>query len=228
MDPIKVGFEVGEEHLALWERDFRYAFLMGGRGNGRSGTASRYVASRLLGKEYTRGAIMRAVKEDIRTSCWQELIDRVDEEGIRESLNITENTMHMAYGVNSVQAHGFRAGSGSQTAKLKSLAGYNLIWPEEAEEIGEAEFMKLDDSLRTTKGSIRIIFTLNTPTCWYAMQEEIKAGDVLLVGHTNGTGMTVRYLLPRAVNSAFGIAITKNGFCFLRRCFVQRELAETP
>jgi phage terminase large subunit len=106
---------------------------------------------------------MRAVKEDIRTSCWQELIDRVDEEGIRESLNITENTMHMAYGVNSIQAHGFKAGSGSQTAKLKSLAGYNLIWPEEAEEIGEAEFMKLDDSLRTTKGSIRIIFTLNTP-----------------------------------------------------------------
>jgi phage terminase large subunit len=57
----------------------------------------------------------------------------------------------------------FKAGSGSQTAKLKSLAGYNLIWPEEAEEIGETEFMKLDDSLRTTKGSIRILFTLNTP-----------------------------------------------------------------
>jgi hypothetical protein len=51
---------------------------MGGRGNGRSGTASR-VTSRLLGKEYARGAIMRAVREDIRTSCWQEIIDRIDE-----------------------------------------------------------------------------------------------------------------------------------------------------
>jgi hypothetical protein len=30
------------------------------------------------------------------------------------------------------------------------------------------------------------------------MQEEIKAGDVLLVERTNGAGMTVRYLLPRA------------------------------
>ena len=59
--------------------------------------------------------------------------------------------MHMAYGVNSVQAHGFKAGSGSQTAKLKSLAGYNLVWPEEAEEIGQAEFMKLDDFLRIYK-----------------------------------------------------------------------------
>ena len=164
MESVKVNFEVGDEHLQLWEPgDWRYAFLMGGRGNGRSGTASRYVTSRLLGKEYTRGAIMRAVKEDIRTSCWQEIIDRVEEQEIRDALSITENTMHMAFGVNSLQAHGYKAGSGSQTAKLKSLANYNLIWNEEAEETAEPEFMKLDDSMRTVKGSIRIIFTLNTP-----------------------------------------------------------------
>jgi phage terminase large subunit len=164
MNPVKVNFEVAESHLPLWEnKNWRYAFLMGGRGNGRSGTASRYVGSRLLGTEYTRGAIMRAVKEDIRTSCWQEVIDRIDEQEIRDAFNITENNMHITRGVNSIQAHGYKAGSGSQTAKLKSLAGYNLIWNEEAEEIGEQEFMKLDDSLRTTKGSIRILFTLNTP-----------------------------------------------------------------
>ena len=110
MDGVKVSFEVGDEHLQLWERkDWRYAFLMGGRGNGRSGTASRYVTSRLLGKEYTRGAIMRAVKEDIRTSCWQEIMDRVEEQGIRDALKVTENTMHLGFGVNSLQAHGFKA-----------------------------------------------------------------------------------------------------------------------
>jgi hypothetical protein len=58
MDAVWVGFEVAKSHLPLWERaDWRYAFLMGGRGNGRSGTASRYSVSRLLSKEYTRGAI---------------------------------------------------------------------------------------------------------------------------------------------------------------------------
>jgi hypothetical protein len=62
---MKVSFEVQEGHIELWEQDdWQYAFIMGGRGNGRSGTASRYVTSRLLGKEYTRGAIMRAVRED--------------------------------------------------------------------------------------------------------------------------------------------------------------------
>ena len=65
MEAVKVGFEVDDTHLPLWERnDWRYAFLMGDRGNGRSGTASRYMTSRLLGKEHTRGALMRAVRED--------------------------------------------------------------------------------------------------------------------------------------------------------------------
>jgi hypothetical protein len=81
MEPVNVGFQVDETQLPLWERDD--CFLMRGRGNCRSGTASRYVTSSLLGNEYTRGAIIRAVKEDIRTSCRQEVIDGVDEEGIK-------------------------------------------------------------------------------------------------------------------------------------------------
>ena len=35
------------------------------------------------------------------------------------------------------------------------------------------------------------------PFCCNAMQDEMKPGDTLLVEHTNGSGMTVRYLLPR-------------------------------
>jgi hypothetical protein len=52
-DPVDLNFEVVDEHLQLWERqDWRYASLMGGRGNGRSGTASRFVVSQLPGEEY--------------------------------------------------------------------------------------------------------------------------------------------------------------------------------
>jgi hypothetical protein len=35
-------------------------------------------------------------------------------------------------------------------------------------------------------------------SCCDAMEAEMKLGDILLVDRTNGTGMTVRYLLPRA------------------------------
>ncbi len=166
MSGVDVEFEVHESHLPLWERDdWRYGFLMGGRGNGRSGTASRYLSSRLFGEEYTRAAIMRAVHADIRTSSWAELQDRLTEQNIEtaQGLRVADGDMFMEYGANSLRAHGFKASSGSLTARLKSLANYNLVWIEEAEEIGEDEFMKLDDSLRTTKGSIKILFTLNTP-----------------------------------------------------------------
>ena len=34
-------------------------------------------------------------------------------------------------------------------------------------------------------------------SCCDAMQDEMKAGDVLLIERTHSAGMTVRYLLPR-------------------------------
>lgn len=161
---MKVRFEVSPSHAQLWQNlDWRIAILMGGRGNGRSGTASRYIVTQLLGKEYTRGAIMRAVREDIRPSCWLELNDRIVEQGIESQFHITDNDMVIHRGQNSVRAHGFKASKGSLTARLKSLAGYNLVWIEEAEEIGETEFYTLIDTLRTIKGRIRVILSLNTP-----------------------------------------------------------------
>lgn len=160
----RVQFEVHESHIPLWENnDWRYAIVMGGRGNGRSGTASRYTVSQLLSKEYTRGAMMRATREDIRASCWGEINDRLREQGIEKSFHITDNDMFLERGQNSIKAHGFRASSGSLTARLKSLAGYNYVWIEEAEEIGEDEFRTLDDTLRTVLGRIRIVLSLNTP-----------------------------------------------------------------
>lgn len=161
---MKASFEVHESHIPVFEtNNARYIILMGGRANGRSGTASRYAVTRLLGKEYTRGAIMRATREDIRASCWGEIIDRLNETGVKDMFKITDNEMYMEIGQNSLRAHGFRASSGSLTARLKSLAGYNYVWIEEAEEIGENEFRTLDDTLRTTKGKITIVLSLNTP-----------------------------------------------------------------
>ena len=116
MEAVDVGFEVAETHLPLWERkDWRYAFLMGGRGNGRSGTASRYSVSRVLSREYTRGALMRAVHSDIRTSSWAEINDRLTEEGVEEAkgLHIADGDMFLDYGNNSLRAHGFKASGSS-------------------------------------------------------------------------------------------------------------------
>lgn len=155
--------EVNEIFEPLWVDQGRYYILMGGRGAGRSTAGSQFVLSQLIGDDFVRCAIMRSVHADIRHSIWRELTDRVDEQGIQDALHITENDMGMEYGQNSVHAHGFKQSSGSNSAKLKSLANYNTVVIEEAEEIGEAEFMKLDDTLRTIKGDIKIVLLLNPP-----------------------------------------------------------------
>lgn len=40
--------------------------------------------------------------------------------------------------------------------------------------------------------------THDMPLCCDAMQAEMKLGDTMLLDRSNGAGMTIRYLLPRA------------------------------
>jgi hypothetical protein len=44
------------------------------------------------------------------------------------------------------------------------------------------------------------------------MQDEMKAGDVLLIDRNHCAGMTVRYFLPRVSNSRLGKHALGNGF----------------
>lgn len=154
---------VNEVYTPLFTQKPRYFILMGGRGAGRSTVASQFALAKLVAKEYFRCAIMRYVLGDIRNSIYREITDRADENGITEALSINDSLMSIEYGVNTINAVGFKKSSGDQKAKLKSLANYNCVIIEEADEIPEAAFMQLDDSLRTLKGDIKIILLLNPP-----------------------------------------------------------------
>lgn len=154
---------VNEIYEPLFTQKPRYLILMGGRGAGRSTVASQFANAKLTAKGYFRCAIMRYVLGDIRNSIYREITDRAEENGILESLSINESTMTIEYGANSINAVGFRKSSSDQKAKLKSLANYNCVIIEEADEIPEEDFIQLDDSLRTLKGNIIIILLLNPP-----------------------------------------------------------------
>lgn len=136
---------------------------MGGRGAGRSTVASQYANARLVAPDYFRCAIMRYVLGDIRNSIYREITDRAEENKVLGSFTVNESMMTIEYGANSINAVGFKKSSSDQKAKLKSLANYNCVIIEEADEIPEQDFMQLDDSLRTLKGDIKIILLLNPP-----------------------------------------------------------------
>jgi len=153
--------EVSEVYKPLFTQKPRYFILMGGRGAGRSTVASQYANAKLIASEYFRCAIMRYILSDIRNSIFREITDRAEENGIDDKLHISDMTIE--YGLNSINAVGFRKSSGDQKSKLKSLASYNCVIIEEADEIPEDDFVQLDDSLRTMKGDITIILLLNPP-----------------------------------------------------------------
>ena len=156
--------KVNEVYKPLFFNDSRYIIILGGRGAGRSTVASQYANAKLKAPEYFRCAIMRYILGDIRNSIYREITDRAEENGILDELDINESTMTISYGNNSINAVGFRKSSSDQKSKLKSLANYNCVIIEEADEIPEADFMQLDDSLRTVKGDIKIILLLNPPS----------------------------------------------------------------
>ena len=92
---------------------------MGGRGAGRSTVVSQYFLSKLIAPEYFRGAIMRFILADIRNSCFQEILDRAEEQGVLYKLSVNSQAMTIEYGANAIHAHAFRKSSGDQKAKLK-------------------------------------------------------------------------------------------------------------
>lgn len=154
---------VNRKYSELFTTRLHYAVLMGGRGAGRSTVASQFANAKLVASDYFRCAIMRFVLGDIRNSIYREILDRAEENGIKELLDINDSQMVIRYGKNYINAVGFKKSSGDQKSKLKSLANYNVIIIEEADEIPEKDFMQLDDSLRTLKGDILVILLLNPP-----------------------------------------------------------------
>lgn len=149
--------------LFLQKGRFRYFFMIGGRSGGRSYAASQFVTANLQGPEFFRCALMRFVASDIRTSIFLEVKDRIEEQELEDVIEIRDQKMEFQCGNNLAKGIGFRKSSEDQKGKLKSLAGFNAVVIEEADEVAQEDFMQLDDSLRTTKGQITIIFMLNAP-----------------------------------------------------------------
>ena len=160
-----LSLEFSHLYKPLFTTKSRYIHLWGGRGRGGSFTAMQYFLHLITQPEYFRGYIMRSIYHDIRESLWRDFKDRIDEAGIADQFILNESTMsatHLPTG-NILLSKGFKKSSGKQTAKLKSIAGATHVAIEEAEEVEEAEFMQLDDSLRTVKGQIQIIQIFNPP-----------------------------------------------------------------
>lgn len=146
--------------------------ITGGRGRGGSHFVTDYFLFLMMTSKYFRGYFMRQVHGDIRESLYRDFKDRIEEKEEAENIELmkyfqfNDTSMSVTYLPNGNQIHskGFRKSSSSRTAKMKSIAGATHIIIEEFEEVEEADYMQLDDSLRTTKvENIQILRVWNPP-----------------------------------------------------------------
>lgn len=201
-------FEFNQLYKEVFTTKARYILLWGGRARGGSHFGTDYYLYKMTQPEYFRGAIMRAVYSDIKSSLWQDWKDRLENSSFREENFTINDRMTATYKLtgNGFVAKGFKKSSSKQSAKLKSLAGMTHILIEEAEEVEEADFDKLDDSLRTNKvENIQIILLFNPPSKNHWIMRRffnLEEWDPLSEGDTNPEAKGYYKATPKANTDA--------------------------
>lgn len=155
------------EPLYFTPKGVRYISACGGRGGGRSHNCSEYLIFKITQPEYFRGLIARAYYSDLKKTTWLEFLDRInDTEGLNYSdfkINNTEKIIEYKPTGNTITGIGFRKSGSNRKASLKGFANVTDVLIEEAQELTEKELNQLDDSIRTVKAPIKIIFAYNMP-----------------------------------------------------------------
>ena len=147
MTALSLTYSAKKQYRPLYNppAGVRYIDLWGGRGRGGSFEATLFALFRFNNPRYARIAFVRKVYNDVRESLWKDFKDRVAESGMPARFySLADHNMsgkNLNTG-NEVKAFGVKA-DGGRTAKMKSLAGYNIVIIEEADELDEDEFSQL-------------------------------------------------------------------------------------
>ncbi len=157
-------YMVNDPFLPLYTEYHYRIHLHGGRGSGKSHHVSDWIIWVLMTFPYARLILIRYIHENIKKSIWKEFCDRVRERGLENEFIISyrEMTAICKKTKNELSASGVKSAK-TQTAKLKSLAGYTHAVMEEADEIPAYEKTKLMDSIRKKGVKIQIVEMFNTP-----------------------------------------------------------------
>lgn len=163
---MNLDFDFAFEYEKVHTTKARYIILMGGRGRGGSYTAVQLATYKLLTSDFERIYFMRQIFGDIKTSLKSDFVDLIRDKGLDDFFEIPEQLgapIKCKLNANEIYCKGFKKSDNSREAKVKSISNVTKVIIEEANEVSEEDFDKLDDSLRTTKGELQIILILNPP-----------------------------------------------------------------
>jgi len=142
----------------------RYFIVTGGRGSGKSFAINTLLTGRVLAQD-DKVLFTRYTMASAHQSIIPEFIEKIELLGANDYFGITKSEIVSKASGGTVYFSGIKTSSGDQTARLKSLHGFNYWVLDEAEELNdETTFDKIDLSIRVKDKPNNIILILNPTT----------------------------------------------------------------
>lgn len=154
--------EFNYKYKRFWNST-RYTILTGGRGSGKSFFTGMF----LLALTQEAGHTILFTRYTLRSasvSIIPEFKEKIEMLGLNPLYKITRDEIVNRENGSKILFRGIKTSSGDQTANLKSLQGVTTWVMEEAEEIDEDSFDKIDLSVRQKDKQNRVILLLNPST----------------------------------------------------------------
>ena len=134
----------------LYEDKSRYLVLKGGGSSGKSVFVSQKLVFRALVEWDARHKflVIRKVKQDIRDSCFAQLVSTIRVWGFEKLFHIPEGRSSDLYLRCKANGNEFLFGGLDDVERLKSIEGITGIWVEEASELTPEDKRQLDIRMR--------------------------------------------------------------------------------
>lgn len=176
-----------------WETEKRYRIIYGGSGSGKSVYAAQEETERARKDGDHFILLVRKNKNDVRTSCFEQVKKVISANGWRGRVKIRRQEMRISF-PNGAEMLGVGL---DDPGKLKSIVDPTRVWIEEANQINQGDFEELNRRLRgKTHLNYQLTLTFNpamSRTHWIR-KRWFEDGQPIGEKHTYETGrLSVEY-----------------------------------
>lgn len=163
MTEEKIEIDCSKKYRRFWN-DTRYTILTGGRGSGKSFFTGVFLLGLIDTEPGHTVLFTRYTLRSANVSIIPEFKEKIELLNRQHKFKITRDEIVNIENGSKIIFRGIKTSSGDQTANLKSLQGVTTWCMEEAEEIDEDSFDKIDLSVRHKLKQNRVILLLNPST----------------------------------------------------------------
>ena len=155
---VRVGDDVFlDTYKHLIDHPAYLHFLWGGRDSGKSTFIAQLLILECLRSDYFRCILVKKTFESIKDAQWQTIKDVVDDWGLQEFFQFTENPLM----IKCINGNRFIARGCDKPEKLKSIKDPTVAWYEEGNQLTEDDFITVSTTLRSNKKKVVQYFSFN-------------------------------------------------------------------